>query len=315
MREASLTCGPKTSPVAGGSTCSPGSAVGTTPSSLPAGLMTGLCGPEAAPARHSPRPGRRSAPSAGPRASASLPDLIPSFRSSAVLPAPGATQGIYGLSSEDSSRCAALTECLASRLAAALDVNGSPEYAMIWRRSAIPQQPSIFRLAASARRTSGSGCSGWPTASLMDVKNPNPRVLRSGGAAYDNLSRAAMLCGWNTPRGTDGSKGGPNQSGGALPADAALAGWVTPQSRDWKGVDQNFHTDKPKDDCLPNQATLAASGETPASSSAGTGKPAAYRLNPLFSLWLMGYPAAWASSGARAKPSCRKSRRSSSGPA
>jgi hypothetical protein len=39
--------------------------------------------------------------------------------------------------------------------------------------------------------------------------------------------------GWNTPRATDGSNGGPNQAGGALPADAALAGWPT-TTRDWK---------------------------------------------------------------------------------
>lgn len=36
-------------------------------------------------------------------------------------------------------------------------------------------------------------------------------------------------------------------------------------------------------------------------------------LNPAFSLWLQGYPAAWASCGARGIALCRKSRRSSSG--
>ncbi len=33
--------------------------------------------------------------------------------------------------------------------------------------------------------------------------------------------------GWNTPRASDGSNGGPNQAGGALTSDAALASWVT----------------------------------------------------------------------------------------
>jgi hypothetical protein len=38
--------------------------------------------------------------------------------------------------------------------------------------------------------------------------------------------------GWNTPRATDGENGGPNQSGGALSADAALAGWGSPRAQE-----------------------------------------------------------------------------------
>jgi hypothetical protein len=38
-----------------------------------------------------------------------------------------------------------------------------------------------------------------------------------------------------------------------------------------------------------------------------------WKLNPRFSLWLMGYPGEWASCGVRAMQSCHKSRRSSSG--
>jgi hypothetical protein len=34
------------------------------------------------------------------------------------------------------------------------------------------------------------------------------------------LSQQVQLVGWSTPRATDGSNGGPNQAGGALPADA-----------------------------------------------------------------------------------------------
>jgi hypothetical protein len=46
------------------------------------------------------------------------------------------------------------------------------------------------------------------------------------------LGQMAHLAGWNTPRATDGSNGGPNQANGALSADAAMCGWATPTMRD-----------------------------------------------------------------------------------
>ena len=47
-----------------------------------------------------------------------------------------------------------------------------------------------------------------------------------------NLNDTVQQAGWNTPRATDGSNGGPGQTGGALPADAALAGWLTPSANE-----------------------------------------------------------------------------------
>lgn len=43
----------------------------------------------------------------------------------------------------------------------------------------------------------------------------------NGNGAGLSLAMAAKMAGWNTPQATDGTKGGPNQSGGSLPADAA----------------------------------------------------------------------------------------------
>jgi len=61
--------------------------------------------------------------------------------------------------------------------------------------------------------------------------------------------------------------------------------------------------------------TLSAqAGQDAASSSAATAKPAAYRLNPRFSLWLMGFPDAWASCGEQAMQSSRRSPKPSSAP-
>lgn len=111
------------------------------------------------------------------------------------------TSGTFGPRSTTSSRSAALTSFLASRLRQKTASLGSTLYTLTWKERATPSGRSIPALRASARRTSDKGCGG--------LERP-----------------------WNTPRATDGSNGGPNQAGGALPADAALSTWPTPQVAD-----------------------------------------------------------------------------------
>ena len=76
---------------------------------------------------------------------------------------------------------------------------------------------------------------------------------REGDGQTTNLS------GWNSPRATDGSNGGPNQSGGALSNDAA--GSATPP------------------------------GQTQSGSPSETGNKGV--LNPALPLWLQGFPSDW----------------------
>ncbi len=64
------------------------------------------------------------------------------------------------------------------------------DWVTTWRRF-------CSRLLRLGQRTEGNGCSSWPTASTMDLKNPNPRTLREGAAAEDNLSRRSLM--WRTP--------------------------------------------------------------------------------------------------------------------
>jgi hypothetical protein len=87
---------------------------------------------------------------------------------------------------------------LESKLLLALGEIGSPEYALTWKRWDIASGPPICALRASAPRTSGKGFTGSQSESTDPIK------------------------GYNSPRSTDGSNGGPNQAGGALPNDAAL---------------------------------------------------------------------------------------------
>jgi len=91
----------------------------------------------------------------------------------------------------------------------------------------------ISRLRASALRTSGKDSGSMPT--ILDVIEQK---------------------GWNTPRATDGTNGGPNQAGGALPSDAALTGWPTPTTRDHKDGG-NPNVDVPVNALLGRTAWLA----------------------------------------------------------
>jgi hypothetical protein len=133
------------------------------------------------------------------------------------------------------------------------------------------------------------------------------------------LGATAQLAGWNTPRGTDGSKGSPNQSGDTLSHDATLTGWGTPTSQDAKHSSLSESEQKRDPNVLRNQAHLAGwatpidrdwkdtegmslTGINPDGSTrnrmdhlgrqaflstAKTDDTGGFRLNPAFSLWLI----------------------------
>jgi len=263
---------------------------GPTPCAAPDGPTTAPCGPEA------------------PRANLSARQA----KAAGLM-----TSGTYGPHSTTSLASAALASSLASRLKQRLDTDGSTLFNLTWKEKVTPSGRVYSAHTASARPISANASFGWPSPQAHDKhggKTPEQVAamrLRSK-AGVSNLNEVCQLVpitqGWNTPRATDGSKGGPNQSGGALPADAALTGWATPTTLDHKDGTAKSCENVPTNKLLGREVH----GATPESSSAATERPAAFRLNPLFSLWLMGYPVGWACSGVRAMQSCRKSRRSSS---
>ena len=250
-----------------------------------------------------------------------------------------------------------------------MDSAGSMEYSLTLRERVTPAGRRIPALRASVRRTSDSGCSGWPTSRAEDAECSGARLTRgtadtltevsrltgwptaragdAKGAANETANRspdakgyhkgltlvdASILTGWPSPQGMshgpdsnrpgqerlgafvrsltgwtspqrhDGAGGKEHRdkkdargSGGVcLQTQAAIAGWASPTSRDWKDTagmaTESVNPDgsvRKRTDLLPRQVIGTASPSFPAE----TGNRGA--LNPALSLWLMGWPSDW----------------------
>ena len=144
------------------------------------------------------------------------------------------TSGTYGQPSTGSSRSADLQSSLASRLQVDLQRRGSTLYRLTWKGWVMPSGRVLFRLAASARRTSDSARTGWVSPTTRDWKDSGKdiRPRADGSLRLDQLPRQANLAGWPTPCQQDGPKGGPSQGVDRQPGCVPLAGWPTPQARD-----------------------------------------------------------------------------------
>ncbi len=129
-----------------------------------------------------------------------------------------------------------------------------------------------------------------PTPIVNDATG-STHCYSSGKIALKLPGFAKQLCPVNTPRATDGTNGGPNQAGGALPADAAnlLASVATPTPRDSKNGQASDATMQRNSRPLNEQAVniLATSTSAPGAMALSRVLDAAY------SRWLMGFPSAW----------------------
>jgi hypothetical protein len=145
---------------------------------------------------------------------------------------------------------------------------------------------------------------GWPSPQAHDGRRPGADLKSTQGG---NLSRDAHLAGWATPTSRDfrsesatdefNEKRWNHPRGKPLSAEAILSGWATPKAEEH--MERN----------LRGNLTLGGQAKQSTAAMASGG---ASRLNPLFSLWLQGYPPAeWASCAARAIASSRRSRQNS----
>lgn len=275
-----------TSPV----TSSPASADGPSPSASPAGPTTGPCGPDR-------RPASLSVPQDSAAPQPTNDTSPPLFSSWSGPPAPQCCLASRSPARRSSERLqAALNEALPTRVSG----HGSTIYRMVWKRQATPSGRLIYRLRASARRTSDSDSSspqseltsprwplaqdgersGWPTACATEPeqgcghqRHKKTRAQRGGGSA-PNLATTAQIAGWPSPSARDW-KDSPgmataarNPDGSArdrtdqLPRKAMLAGWATPMTNDTEGAasPEAVKTWASRGHNLPEQTQIAHDG-------------------------------------------------------
>ena len=127
------------------------------------------------------------------------------------------TSAISGPISSASSRSAALTQSLVSRLKPRLDMAGSTLFKMTWKESNTPSGRLVFRLAASGHRTSGKGFTSWPT----------PNAMEGGQTSRETVERGRE--GIRQAHGEIGASGGDTGSPTSIVADTMLA-----RGKDWR---------------------------------------------------------------------------------
>jgi hypothetical protein len=206
-------------PLTTNATSLPASAPGVTPSDRPDGQTTVPSGQALAPARLSARRAREAG-------------LL--------------TSGTSGPPGFGSLASANLALSLASRLHPVTDLLGSTLFVLTWKGRATPSGRLIYALRASARRTSGSDYTSWPTpnAGPQNDADTNWQARREEcRKRYGNdgfgltLGMAATLASWPTPMGNDAT--GSTHCYGKdksillkLPGVAQLTSWPTPRAEE-----------------------------------------------------------------------------------
>ena len=222
------------------------------------------------------------------------------------------TSGTFGLPSIISLRSDALQQSLENRLRARTQTLGSTLYVLTWKPWATPSGLSRSRLRASVRRTSETGCTGWPTPIVNDAlgsthcysgKNPD-----GSHKIALKLPGAVLLSGWPTTTTRDWKDGGnPDVNvplNSLLGRVVWLAGWTTPTASQQSTKYAQGGTCTEAQAQLVRPVRLTASGEMLTGSSAGM--ESGGQLVFSHSRWLMGLPRAWDECAPKSLPNSRK---------
>lgn len=276
-------------------TSSPGSEAGRLLSNSPDG--TAPVGLEAVPASRS----RRRASGKGIKMTeTSGPNSCDSSASAALRPSSGSkshpqklsalSRRLLSLSRFATAITPEQTSSLNDSLKASPSITtlgGSIEYKQTWREKVTPSGVRYWEHTASARRTSDSGCSGWPTPQNHDGTHgarSDASAEKRGGRC---LQREAKLTGWASPTAQDYSRGvsPPRPTDTGIPLSqqvSGLTGWATPAHRDSKSESASDEL---------NQDRLEQMRGKPLSWQVAETGCAAFALNAAFSGWLMGFHA------------------------
>jgi hypothetical protein len=216
---------------------SPASAAGRMRCVWPAGPMTDLFGQAVAPVSRSARRGQALAPP---------------------------IRAIFGRPGSGSSASAALQLSLASRLRALMDSRGSTLFRLTWKVRTTPSGRQICARRASARRTSDSACTSWPTPNAgpqndtdttWEARREACKAKHGNNGFGMTVGMAAQLAAWPTPKAEDSESTGAHRgTPDTLTSASRLASWATPTTRDQKN--SGGDGSNPRD--LPRQTRLAA---------------------------------------------------------
>lgn len=255
------------------------------------------CGQDRRPANHSASPANNSA----------LMTIATSGQSSSASSESAGPDSSLGSKSPARLSSEALQSRLNAVLSSRLGLCGSMEYSLTSNLHSTPAGRQIFRLRASARRTSANEPGGWPTVTSEDAKSSDgPKAgqdLALSGwptcSARDWKDTPGMATTGTNPDGSERSRLDQLPRVAALAATGpAITGWPTPDTNQRGGPQ-----DAEKRKAGGHSVTLqdAAHGAPLTSSPAGTEKPGGCRfvLNPCFSMHLMGYPISWLIAGMR----------------
>jgi len=194
-------------------------------------------------------------------------------------------------------------------LEANLSGPGSMIYQTVWKPHTTPLGRQIYRLRASARRTSDSEHSlvrsGWMTPMAADTieRKSVGYIERRKNLKFPittAMEAVWQLSGWPTPMAGTPAQNGNNEAGNndSSRKTVALSGWPTPTTRDHKDGKECLNV--PLNALLGRVTWLTANPQAARITADGTmltgcsaGMESGGQLNPAFSGWLMGFPEAW----------------------